>query len=82
MNVGFRAVVELILAAAALVASALSWIDTRSVIAVAPVAEGQPTTMSVVYDPQQLLLTLLLATVAGIFIVVGVARMRRVKPTS
>jgi hypothetical protein len=52
------------------------------VIAVAPVAEGQPTTMSVVYDPQQLLLTLLLATVAGIFIVVGVARMRRVKPTS
>lgn len=80
MNVGFRSVVELVLAAAALVASALSWIDTRSVIAVAPVAEGQPTTMSVVYDPQQLLLTLLLATLAGILAVVGVARMRRAKP--
>ena len=77
MNVGFRAVVELVLAAAAMVASALSWTDTRSVIAVAPVADGQPTTMSVVYDPQLLLLTLLLATLAGILVVVGVARMRR-----
>jgi hypothetical protein len=80
VNVGYRAVVELVLAAATLVASALSWIGTRSVIAVAPVTDGQPTTMSVVYDPQQLLLTLLLATLAGILAVVGVARMRRARP--
>jgi hypothetical protein len=81
VKIGYRAVVELVLAAAALVAGALSWIDTRSVVAVAPIADGQPPTMSVVYDPQQLLLTLLLATLAGILAVVGVARMRRAKPT-
>lgn len=77
-----RAVVELVLAAAALVATGFSWLQTRSTIAVAPVADGQPATTSVVYDPQQLVLTLLLATVAGIFAVIGVTRLRRAKPTS
>lgn len=77
-----RAVVELVLAAAALVATVLSWLHTRSTIAVAPVADGQPPTVSVVYDPQQLVLTLLLATVAGIFAVVGLSRLRRAKRTS
>ncbi|RUP02050.1 MAG: hypothetical protein EKK34_26270 [Mycobacterium sp.] len=77
-----RAIVELALAAAALVATGFSWLQTRSTIAVAPVADGQPTTMSVVYDPQQLVLTLLLATVAGIFAVLGLIRLRRAKPTS
>ncbi|OBK10649.1 hypothetical protein [Mycobacterium asiaticum] len=85
MNRGVRAGLELIVAVAALVATVLSWAATRSVIQVAPVAEGQPPTTSVIYDPQQLVLTLSLATVAGIFAVVAVARMRRsgsVKPTS
>ncbi|MDP7737102.1 hypothetical protein [Mycobacterium paragordonae] len=77
-----RAIVELALAAAALVATALSWLQTRSTVAVAPVADGQPATMSVVYDPQQLVLTLMLATVAGIFAVLGVVRIRRAKQTS
>jgi NO-binding membrane sensor protein with MHYT domain len=80
--VSARAVVELVLAGAALVATGFSWLHTRSMIAVAPVAEGQPTTMSVVYDPAQLVLTLLLATVAGTFAVVGLIRLRRSKPTS
>lgn len=77
-----RAMVELALAAAALVATAFSWLQTRSTVAVAPVADGQPSTMSVVYDPQQLVLTLMLATVAGIFAVLGVVRIRRAKQTS
>ncbi|GFG77129.1 hypothetical protein MPRG_04050 [Mycobacterium paragordonae] len=77
-----RAIVELALAAAALVAMAFSWLQTRSTVAVAPVADGQPATMSVVYDPQQLVLTLMLATVAGIFAVLGVVRIRRAKQTS
>lgn len=77
-----RAAVELALAAAALVATGFSWLQTRSTVAVAPVADGQPATMSVVYDPQQLVLTLLLATAAGILAVIGVARLRRAKPTS
>lgn len=77
-----RAVVELVLAAVAFVATGFSWLHTRSTIAVAPVTDGQPPTTSVVYDPQQLVLTLLLATVAGILVVLGVARLRRAKPTS
>ncbi|KQH78274.1 hypothetical protein AO501_02645 [Mycobacterium gordonae] len=77
-----RAVVELALAAAALVATGFSWLQTRSTIAVAPVVDGQPPTMSVVYDPQQLVLTLLLATAAGIFAVLGVIRLRRAKQIS
>ena len=78
-----RAVIELVLAGVAAVATGLCWLQTRSTIAVAPVAEGQPTTVSVVYHPQQLVLTLSLATVAGIFAVVGVARLRRrATPTS
>ncbi|MCQ4360477.1 hypothetical protein [Mycobacterium gordonae] len=77
-----RAVVELGLAAVALVATGFSWLQTRSTVAVAPVADGQPATMSVVYDPQQLVLTLLLATVAGVLVVVGVTRLRRSTRTS
>ncbi|WP_205876317.1 hypothetical protein [Mycobacterium camsae] len=77
-----RATVELALAAAALVATGVSWLQTRSTIAVAPVADGQPATMSVVYDPQQWVLTLLLATVAGILAVLGVIRLWRSKRTS
>ncbi|WP_246398708.1 hypothetical protein [Mycobacterium vicinigordonae] len=61
----------------AAVATGISWMHTRSTVAVAPVADGQPSTLSVVYDPQQLVLTMMLATVAGILAVVGLARWRR-----
>jgi high-affinity Fe2+/Pb2+ permease len=73
----FRAVVELVLACAAAAGCAISWTGVRSAVAVAPVATGQPVTTSVVYDPSLLLLTLLLATAAGMLVVVGVARLRR-----
>ncbi|MDT5167393.1 MAG: hypothetical protein QOD02_708 [Mycobacterium sp.] len=73
----FRAVVELVVAAAAAVGCAVSWSAVRSTVAVAPVVAGQPVTTSVVYDPPLLLLTLLLATVAGMLAVVGTARLRR-----
>jgi hypothetical protein len=73
----FRAVVELALACAAVAGCAASWSGVRSTVAVAPVAHGQPVTTSVVYDPALLLLTLLLATAAGMLAVVGVARLRR-----
>jgi NO-binding membrane sensor protein with MHYT domain len=49
----------------------------RSTVAVAPVVDGQPVTSSVVYNPSLLLLTLLLATAAGMLAVIGVARLRR-----
>jgi hypothetical protein len=72
-----RAAVELILACLAGVGCALSWSAVRSTVAVAPVADGQPVTTSVVYDPQLLLLSLLLAATAGVLAVVGAARLRR-----
>lgn len=72
------AVVELVLACAAAVGCAITWSGVRSTVTVAPVADGQPVTTSVVYDPPLLLLTLLLAAVAGILAVIGAARWRRV----
>jgi NO-binding membrane sensor protein with MHYT domain len=72
-----RASIELVLAAAAVLGCAVSWSGVRSTVPVAPVLDGQPATTSVVYDPQLLLLTLLLATAAGMLAVIGVARLRR-----
>ena len=72
-----RAFVELVLACAAVVGCAFSWSAVRSIVSVAPVIKGHPPTTAVVYDPALLLLTLLLATAAGMLAVVGVARLRR-----
>ncbi|MDT5203054.1 MAG: hypothetical protein QOJ56_4670 [Mycobacterium sp.] len=77
-----RAVIELALACAAVVGCAMSWSAVRSIVAVAPVAAGQPVTTSVAYDPPLLLLTLLLATAAGMLAVVGAARLRRAQDTT
>ena len=71
------AIVELILACAAVVGCAISWSGVRSQVAVAPVADGQPVTTSVVYDPALLLVTLLLAAAAGMLAVIGAAGLRR-----
>ncbi|MGO9507186.1 MAG: hypothetical protein ACLPXZ_07540 [Mycobacterium sp.] len=73
----FRAGAELALACTALVAAGVSWTHTRSSVAVAPVADGQPATESLIYHPQQLVLTLLLVTIAGVLAVVGAARLSR-----
>lgn len=75
----YRAGAELFLACAALAGSAASWSRTRSTVAVAPVIDGQPVTLLVVYHPQPLVLTLLLATIAGVLSVVGTARLRRAR---
>ena len=73
----YRALVELVLACAALAGAGVSWSHARHTVGVAPVADGQPSTSSLVYDPQQLLLTMLLATLAGVLAVVAAARLRR-----
>ena len=49
----------------------------RSTVVVAPILDGEPATTSVVYNPPMLVLTLMLATVAGMLAVDGVARLRR-----
>jgi hypothetical protein len=73
----YRALLELALALAALAGSGITWLHARHTVGVAPIAEGQPSTTSLVYDPQQLLLTMLLVTLAGVLLVVGAARLRR-----
>ena len=81
-----RALLELGLACAALVGVAVSWLHSRHTVAVAPIADGQPSTTALVYDPQQLVLAMWLAIFAGILAVNGAARLgrarRRPKPSS
>ena len=72
-----RAKLELVLAVVAAVGCVLSWLGASSTVVVAPVLDGEPQTMSVVYSPPLLVLSLLLATVAGVLAVVGIARLRR-----
>lgn len=77
-----RALVELAVAGAALVGAVVSWVHSHHTVGVAPIADGQPVTTSTVYDPQLLLLTLLLLTSAGVLAVVGIARQRRARRAS
>jgi hypothetical protein len=72
-----RARIELLLAVAAAVGCVLSWWAASSTVVVAPVLDGEPQTTSVVYSPPLLALSLVLATVAGVLAVLGVARLRR-----
>ncbi|MGA7055261.1 MAG: hypothetical protein WBZ37_29155 [Mycobacterium sp.] len=81
MTTRLRPLVDMVLAVAAFVGAGLSWRHARYTVAVAPIADGQPTTTSLVYHPQLLLLTLVLVTIAGVLAVVGAARLRRSKPT-
>jgi hypothetical protein len=72
-----RAILELLLALIAAVGCVLSWLAARSTVLVAPVLEGEPMTTSVVYSAPLLVLSLILATVAGVLAVLSVARLRR-----
>jgi len=69
--------VQLVLAAAATVGAVVCWSHVRSWVDVAPVTEGQPATVSVVYDPPLMMLAWLLVTTAGVLTVLGVAGLRR-----
>ena len=77
MSAGRRAVIELVLAAVALVGAALSASSVSDVVTVAPIIAGEPATTSVVFRAPWLSLTLLLVTAAGVLIVLAVARWRR-----
>jgi hypothetical protein len=77
MRANRRATIELLLAVVAAAGCVLCWLAASSTIEVAPVLEGEPMTTSVVYSPLLLALSLLLATVAGVLVVVGTARLRR-----
>jgi hypothetical protein len=71
-----RALIQLVLAAAAAVGSVLSWLAASFTVTVAPVVTGQPSTTSMVYSPPLLVLSLSLVTAAGVLAVLGIANLR------
>jgi hypothetical protein len=71
--------VALGVACAAVAGVGLCWVHSRRTVAIAPIADGQPSTTSLVYEPAMLLLTMLLAIVAGVLAVIGVTRLRRAR---
>ncbi len=72
-----RSWIELVLAVVVAAGCVLSWLAASSTVVVAPVLDGEPMTTSVVYSAPLMVLSLLLATVAGVLAVIGVARLRR-----
>ena len=74
---GARELIQLTLALAAAVGSVVSWLAAQSTVVVAPIAEGEPSTTSVRFCAPLVALTFALATLAGVLVVMGVARWRR-----
>lgn len=72
-----RHVVQLMLAALCAGAAALCWAQVSSLVDVAPVTEGEPATVSVVYDPPMMFLALVCGTAAGVLVVLGLAGLVR-----
>ena len=72
-----RHVVQLTLAAVAAAGAVLCWLQVISLVDVAPVTDGQPATVSAVYNPPLMLLVWLLAVAAGVLAVLGVAGLAR-----
>lgn len=72
-----RHTVQLVMGAVAIAAAVLCWLQVTSLVDVPPVTEGQPATVSVIYDPPLMMLSWLLATVGGVLAVLGAAGLRR-----
>lgn len=70
------AVIQLSTAVVALIVSVLSWLASRSAEQLPPVLEGEPAMTTVIYYPPLIVLALLLATVAGVLAVLGIAKLR------
>jgi len=77
MTAAVRHIAQVVLAVAAAAGAALSWAQVQSLVDVAPITEGQPATVSVVFDPPMMVLTLLLATAAGVLAILGISGLRR-----
>jgi hypothetical protein len=71
------AVLGLAAAVVAGVGSVLSWLAATSTVPVPPVLEGEPWTTSVVYNAPWLVFAMMLATIAGVLVVIGIALLRR-----
>ncbi len=80
MSARVRAAVELVLAAAAAVGCVACWLLSQSTVDNAPIADGQPATVSVMFYAPTLALAFILLTLAGVLAVVGIARWRSSAP--
>jgi hypothetical protein len=65
-----------VLAVVSAAGAVLSWFGAQSIVTVSPWLPGEPQTTSVAFSPPMLVLMLLLATVAGVLAVDGIARLR------
>ena len=72
-----RAVVEFLAAALAGIGSVAAWLNASRPVVNEPVLPGEPSTMSQIHYAPMLTLSLLLATLAGVLVVLAVARLRR-----
>ncbi len=72
-----RHLVQLTLAVVAAAGAVLCWLQITSLVDVAPVTDGQPATVSQVYNPPLMLVVWLLAVAAGVLMVLGVAGLLR-----
>lgn len=72
-----RAILELVVAVVAAVGCVLSWVAAATTIEVAPVLDGEPSTTAVTYSAPLLVLSLILAGLAGVLTVLAIARLRR-----
>lgn len=77
MKTRARAVTELVAAVVAGAGCVLAWLAASTTVTVPPVLEGEPRTTAVEYSAPLVGLALLLATVTGVLLVLGVARLRR-----
>jgi hypothetical protein len=71
------AALTLLLAVVAAAGCVVTWLGASTTVLVPPVLEGEPQTTSVVYSAPLLGLSLLLATAAGVLLVLGITRLRR-----
>jgi len=81
VNARTRATIELVVAVVAAIGAVASWLAAASTVAVAPVLATEPSRTAVVYTPPMIAVAFLLAILAGVLVVVGVARLRR-RPAS
>ncbi|WP_442928767.1 hypothetical protein [Mycobacterium sp. Root265] len=73
------ALVQLVLAAAALAGAVASWLAAGSPEQVPPIMDGQPTLSTTVYYAPLVVLALALLTAAGVLAVLGFAGVRRAR---
>lgn len=69
--------IQLVFAVLAGVAAVVCWLNITSLVDIPPITDGQPATVSVVYDPPLMFLAWFLGTTAGVLAVLGVAGLRR-----